>query len=129
MAPPAERRRFTRIAIEVEAALVDTQTRKRLPVKILDASLKGVALERPADFRGKAGKSYRLDISSRAAKIFIQMEGTLTHVDTARLGFRWDLIDASSMADLRRLLAPHLKDETLLHREIMEVVRAADDDS
>ena len=128
MSSSRERRRFTRIPIEVEAALVDQKTRARVPVKVVDASLKGVALERPAAFPGEVGQEYRLDISSRQAKIFIQMEGTLTHVDDTRLGFRWDFIDASSMADLRRLLAPHLKDEKLLHREIMEIVRAADDD-
>lgn len=85
---------------------------------LIDLSLKGVLIERPADWvpAGK-GSRYRLDLRLEGG-IMIGMGATLADDNGQRLAFECNKIDLNSFAQLKRLIELNLGNAELLNREI-----------
>ena len=85
--------------------------------KLVDISLKGVLIERPLNWNGKVGGTYRMDLRINNS-VIISMGVTTAHIMPHRLGFKWEKIDLDSFAQLKRLVELNLGDPELLNREL-----------
>lgn len=111
----SDRRRFRRIAFDAKTEL--RQNGWELQVKLVDLSLKGLLVERPADFKGNKALPFDVDIRLDP-KAHIKMQVRLTHEDHGQLGFVCQHVDLDSISHLRRLVELNLGDEDELHREL-----------
>jgi hypothetical protein len=112
---PAERRRFKRIAFDARTEL--SQGEFIWPVKLIDLSLKGLLIERPEPWLGKAEKDFSVDIHL-SDEVEIKMDVQLTHEDHGQLGFVCRHISLESIERLRRLIELNLGDPQELEREL-----------
>jgi hypothetical protein len=112
-----EKRHFSRIPFDAGVRLkgVDGETATQL----IDVSLKGALVTRPADWHPKVGDSCQLELvlgdNHEAA---ISMEVTVAHREAERVGLRCQHIDLDSITHLRRLVELNLGDPELLDREL-----------
>ncbi|MBI3908190.1 MAG: PilZ domain-containing protein [Pseudomonas fluorescens] len=113
--PPAERRRFKRIAFDARTEL--SQGESTWPVKLIDLSLKGLLIERPEHWQGDRQQDFSVDIHL-SDEIDIEMDVQLTHEDHGQLGFVCRHISLESIERLRRLIELNLADEVELEREL-----------
>jgi hypothetical protein len=110
-----ERRRFQRFHFEGTVKLYSDKA--MWETKLTDISLKGVLIERPADWKGKTGTSYRMDLRINNS-VIISMGVITAHVMPHRVGFQWQKIDLDSFAQLKRLVELNLGDPAILNREL-----------
>ncbi|EJM66283.1 PilZ domain-containing protein [Pseudomonas sp. GM55] len=112
---PAERRRFKRIAFDARTEL--SQGESTWPVKLLDLSLKGLLIERPAPWLGNPQQDFLVDIHL-SEEADITMDVQLAHDDHGQLGFVCLHISLESIERLRRLIELNLADPRELEREL-----------
>lgn len=113
---PEEQRRFTRIAFDAAAALsCGTHTWHS---ELLDLSLKGALIRRPADWNGTDGDLCRL-ILTLDDGTRIAMDVSIARADDEHIGLACHDIDLDSITHLRRLVELNLGDAGLLERELM----------
>jgi len=110
-----ERRRFQRFHFEGTVKLYSDKA--MWETKLTDISLKGVLIERPVDWKGKTGTSYRMDLRINNS-VIISMGVITAHVMPHRVGFQWQKIDLDSFAQLKRLVELNLGDPAILNREL-----------
>ncbi len=117
-APPntAMRRHHSRISFDAQAYLrSDTMVWQ---TQLIDISLKGALLARPADWQGAPGESYRFELLLDDEQTEIRMTVTVMRAQADRIGLRCDHIDIDSVTHLRRLIELNLGDPELLQREL-----------
>jgi|SRR5882724_10879350 len=112
---PAERRRFHRFTFDGTVKLYSDKA--MWESKLVDISLKGVLIEHPVHWNGKAGTSYRMDLRINNS-VIISMGVTAAHIMPHRVGFQWQKIDLDSFAQLKRLVELNLGDPAILNREL-----------
>lgn len=112
---PSDRRCFRRIAIDAITEL--RQNGQEWPVKLVDLSLKGLAIERPEPWKGNKALPFDVDIRLDP-KAHIKMQVKLTHNENGQLGFVCKAIDLDSISHLRRLIELNLGDQEELEREL-----------
>jgi PilZ domain len=110
-----ERRRFHRFDIEGTVRLYSDKA--MWETKLVDVSLKGVLIERPKDWNGKVGGTFRMDLRIEGS-VIISMGVTTAHLMPHRVGFQWQKIDLDSFTQLKRLVELNLGDATMLNREL-----------
>ncbi len=110
-----ERRRFHRFDFEAEVRLYSGN--RQWQTELIDISLKGVLLRRPADWEGSPGALFRVEIRLRGG-VVISMSVIAAHVTADRVGFHCERIDMDSFAHLKRLIELNLGDPSLLSREL-----------
>ena len=116
---PSDRRRFRRIAFDAKTEL--KQNGQQWPVQLVDLSLKGLLVQKPAPWLGKGDEPFDVDIHLDA-QTDVSMQVRLTHDDQGQLGFVCEHIDLDSISHLRRLIELNLGDEEELHRELGELL-------
>ena len=112
---PDERRRFQRFHFEGTVKLYSDKA--MWETKLVDISLKGVLIEHPANWHGKTGTSYRMDLRINNS-VIISMGVITAHIMPHRVGFQWQKIDLDSFAQLKRLVELNLGDPAILNREL-----------
>ena len=112
---PADRRRFKRIAFDARTEL--RQGEHTWPVKLIDLSLKGLLIERPAPWLGNPQQNFSVGIHL-SDDTDIAMDVELTHEDKGQLGFVYRHLSLESIASLRRLIELNLGDAAELEREL-----------
>jgi hypothetical protein len=113
-----ERRKFSRISIH-KPAIIEADG-KTWHAELLDISLKGVWLEKPADFPCEEGKSVNIEIELGETEK-IKMKAHTAHCEGNEAGFAWDEIDIDSLDHLRRMLELNAGDSSLIERELSEL--------
>lgn len=119
MTDPKERRRYTRVHFECDAAI--TQGDARYEVHIVDISLNGVLIETPPDYQLKADQPINVEIQL-SGDITITMCTHMAHSGDQVLGFRCDTIDMDSMTHLRRLIEFNMEDPEACERVLDELI-------
>ena len=114
------KRQFSRIDFDAPVTLANKDNNWKS--KLLDISLKGALIEKPANWSGENGTQYKLFIQLPHSDIHIDMEVELAHVEDERIGFHCLHIDLDSVTSLRRLVELNLGDENLLEREIANML-------
>ncbi|MFZ5594085.1 MAG: PilZ domain-containing protein [Pseudomonadota bacterium] len=112
---PQERRHFRRIPFDAEAALSSPNGQWRST--LVDLSLNGALLERPAGWMGTTGESCTLHIHL-GGDMLISMNAEVAHIDDTHIGLHCTHIDLDSVAHLRRFVELNLGDPALLEREL-----------
>jgi hypothetical protein len=112
---PADRRRFKRIAFDARTEL--RQGEHTWPVKLIDLSLKGLLIERPAPWLGNPQQNFSVGIHL-SDDTDIAMDVELTHEDKGQLGFVCRHLSLESIASLRRVIELNLGDAAELEREL-----------
>jgi hypothetical protein len=97
-----EKRKFTRTDFETGGVIHIGDD--RIPFTLIDVSLKGVLTnpERPDVI--PVGDAAGIDITLPGSEVVIHADARCVHRELNYVGFRFELIDAESMAHLRRLL-------------------------
>ena len=119
-ATEAEKRNFSRIAFDSPVTL--KQTDKSWRSSLIDISLKGVLIQRPEGWDESADDQYKLEISLNEGDVEIDMDVKLAHSEDGHMGFHCEQIDVDSITQLKRLVELNLGDETLLNREISNML-------
>jgi len=114
-----DRRRFKRIAFDALTTL--TQGDQQWDVTLLDLSLKGLLVSRPADWAADPAVPFAVAITL-GEDAPIAMEAELRHDNNGQLGFQCTHIDLDSISHLRRLVELNLGDEAELERELSALV-------
>ncbi|MBF7142994.1 MULTISPECIES: PilZ domain-containing protein [Pseudomonas] len=114
-----DRRRFKRIAFDALTTL--TQGNQQWEVTLLDLSLKGLLVSRPADWAADPALPFAVAITL-GEDAPIAMEAELRHDNNGQLGFQCTHIDLDSISHLRRLVELNLGDEAELERELSALV-------
>jgi hypothetical protein len=117
--PENEHRRFTRVPFP--AVVILRADNNQWECAVIDISLKGALLSRPAAWRVKSGQDVDLDVQI-ADDVHIHMQGVVAHIEDDRVGVSCSHIDLDSAAHLRRLVELNLGDEAQLHRELQALM-------
>jgi len=119
MAPHSERRHFTRIPFDAECEL--HSDRGTAVVQLLDISLHGALVESSQPLPVELHDRVRLCLYL-ANDILIEIPALLTHTHPPQYGFTATGMDIDSISHLRRLVELNLGDETLLERELEQLL-------
>ena len=110
-----ERRRFRRFPIEGSVRLYSPAA--MWTSTLIDLSLRGVLIERPADWTGSEGQGYRLDVRLEGG-VMIAMGTRLQRICPDSLGFNCERIDLDSFSKLKRLVELNIGNSDVLNREL-----------
>ncbi len=110
-----EHRSFTRIHFDAKTVISNPE--QKWDTELLDISLKGVLVEKPASWDAALGSEFTLSISL-ADDAIIYMQASVAHVENDHIGFCCDHIDLDSITHLRRIVELNTGNEELLHREL-----------
>lgn len=116
---PEEHRRFTRVPFPAVASLLAGDC--QWECEVIDISLKGALLSRPAAWGVNPGQNVDLDVQV-SGDVRIHMQGVVAHIETNHIGVACQHIDLDSAAHLRRLVELNLGDEAQLHRELQALI-------
>lgn len=114
-----DNRRFSRILFSSDASL--EQEQQHYSTQLLDLSLKGALIARPAGWDHAIGTAALLTFTLDQSEFTVTMEVSIAHVHQSSLGLRCERIDIDSASHLRRLLELNLGDADLLSRELSEL--------
>lgn len=115
-----ERRRFQRIDFDAPTELC--QGDRCWPVNLLDISLKGLLIERPANWNADLSQDFEAVIHLNEKRSVVRMQVELRHEEPERLGFLCLYIDIDSMTHLHRLVELNLADSTEMMRELRQLI-------
>lgn len=115
-----EKRHFARVRIDGRASIACDET--KWGTELVDVSLKGALVHRPAGWEGSRGDDCRLELVLDGGAAQILMHGAIAHASERYIGFRCEFIDLDSISHLKRLLQLNLGDDSLLQRELQELV-------
>ncbi len=116
-----ERRRFTRIPFDAECELHSPNG--SAVVQLIDISLRGALVEAAHGLPIQEGEKASLHLYL-ANDILITIPAALTHIEAPYYGFTAEEMDIDSITHLRRLVELNLGDESLLERELEQLINA-----
>ncbi|WP_296265422.1 PilZ domain-containing protein [Pseudomonas sp. UBA6562] len=119
MGDSRERRRFQRIPFDAATQLC--QHGQCWPVALIDLSLKGLLIERPAAWPVDLTQPFEARVQL-GADVLVRMQVELRHEEAGRLGFACTSMDIDSISHLHRLVELNLADETEMQRELGELI-------
>ena len=115
-----EKRHFTRIRIN--GSTVVHYLDKKFPAELIDISFEGALITKPKDIELPIDSVCEIQIALEGSDIVINMRGHVTHRLDSQVGICCDNIDLDSITHLKRLIELNLGDESLLERELHELV-------
>lgn len=114
-----ERRHFTRIPFDADVTL--SQGDKHWQAHLLDISLHGVLVRRPTDWPVDGGEECCIELQL-GEETRIKVNGKIAHVEADHIGLSFENMELESASHLKRLLLFNLGDQSLVDREIQELV-------
>jgi hypothetical protein len=111
-----ERRRFHRVVFDAPATIEINQT--PYPTTLIDISLKGALLMKPADWPGALGDEVTIEVMLNAIEAVISMRALCAHDENQHIGVLCKEIDMESITLLRRLIELNVADEDQLQRDL-----------
>ena len=125
MSSSDEQRHFTRIPFNASAIVINSRTSHKTMAELIDISFKGVLIQQPDDWEGCVGEHYTVHLQLAGNEIEINLAVTEVHSENNHVGFKTEHMDIESATNLRRLVELNLGDESLLERELTELVHTA----
>lgn len=114
--PDGEHRRFSRIPFDAQAELFCAGNHWHS--HLIDLSLHGALIARPAGWQGKSDDRCALKIHLGGNETVINMDTSVAHMEEGRIGLHCLHIDLDSITHLRRFVELNLGDADLLNREL-----------
>lgn len=115
-AQSVNRRRFERILFDAPCELHADDSQWQ--TEVLDISMKGILVKRPADWKARLNHPFEVTIHLNDRDSGIVMAVELRHIESDHLGFECRYIDIESASHLKRLVELNLGDPALLDREL-----------
>jgi len=124
MAPAATRdqRRFSRILFD--APVTVTCGKERWQSRLLDISLKGMLVQKSADWPAHRHDPVELSVQIPDSDTCIRMHAHQVHEEDGHIGYQCDHIDLGSISSLKRLVELNLSDPKALDRELAALSKA-----
>lgn len=116
----SDKRQFSRFAND--SSIILNKAERQWQSSLLDISLKGVLITKPENWDDNNDGDFKLSIHINNSEFEINMDAHLVHTENNHIGFQCDNIDLDSITNLRRLVELNLADETLLEREISNMI-------
>ena len=111
-----DKRQFTRITFDSPVYLsTETATWQS---ELVDISLNGVLIDKPANWQGSVGDLYKLTLDLNESDIEIRMEVEVAHMENNHIGLHCKHIDLDSITHLRRLVELNVGNTEILNREL-----------
>jgi len=118
----SERRKFSRITLQADAHIHQSNGDLYLRCSVVDISLKGLLIHTPSNWRGARGSTFHIDIVIDNAQLVIKMRCVVAHVDKEYVGFSCEHIDIESITHLKQLIAFNVGNTELLDRELSSLL-------
>ncbi|WP_404338564.1 PilZ domain-containing protein [Pseudoalteromonas mariniglutinosa] len=118
------RRQFSRVLFSTSARL--DFAHHQYACQILDVSLRGVLITKNETFSIPKDSKAILTFKLPDSDIQIQMMVSVCHIEQQHIGLQCDYIDIDSITHLKRLIELNLADDTLLHRELVNLISEAE---
>lgn len=122
MTEPQQRRHLTRIPFDADYRICDTDGQASFSGHVIDLSIKGALIERPANWTMPVGETLILDLLLGADDLHIQMQVRIAHLHEQSIGVVCEHLDLESMTHLCRFLELNLGSHALLERELSEML-------
>lgn len=116
------RRQFSRIHFDASVFLRNPAG--KWTAKLLDISLKGALISRPAHWTAKQSDPIFIEIHLPEAPFTLHMECVVAHESAEKIGLQCTHIDIDSISHLRRLVELNIGDDQALDRELAHLVHA-----
>jgi hypothetical protein len=114
----SQQRHFTRVALDIPATLGSAGQHRE--THLVDLSLNGVLVARPAGWSGKTGDRFTLSLQlHNRSPLTLQVVIRQIHED--RIGMAFIDMDTGSREEIRWLVKINLVDSALLERELSEL--------
>jgi hypothetical protein len=117
-----QRRHLTRIPFDVDYRIYDDSGHEAYSGHVIDLSLKGALIERPANLPVHVDETLTLDLLLGADDLHIQMQVRVAHLHEQSIGVVCEHLDLGSMTHLCRFLELNLGSHALLERELSEML-------
>lgn len=118
-----EQRHFTRIPFNAVATVTNSRTAHKSMAELIDISFKGVLISKPDDWQDINGEHYTVQLQLAGNEVEINLAVIEVHHEKDHIGFKTEHMDIDSATNLRRLVELNLGDESLLERELTELVQ------
>ncbi len=115
-----DKRHFTRIPFEAKVTMLTDE--HEWHGKLLDISLKGLLVSRPAGWDLDKGARLKVEVHAWNEGFIIRTEAEVAHVQEQRVGLQNLNIDIESITHLRRLVELNLGDAALIERELHDLI-------
>jgi hypothetical protein len=115
-----ERRHFTRIAFNADAILIDTSGNRQWHTELVDISLKGALIKRPADWEVTPSGAFSLQLILDTNTV-LRFDVRVVYMQKDRIGLYIEQLDLDSASHLQRLMELNLGDSDTLERELAEL--------
>lgn len=120
-----EKRHFTRIPFNTSATIINSLSKQKMVADLIDISFKGVLINKPDDWKEKDGDHYTVQIQLAGDEIVIKLNVIAVHIEDDQIGFKTEHMDIDTATHLHRLVELNLGDESLLERELNELINTA----
>lgn len=120
----SERRRFSRINFNGECSLIETidGEHHQWQSELLDISLKGALVKSPKLFQYQNDKPIQINLNLQGSDIILEVNGEVCHEENELIGIKFLTLSLDSISHLKRLIELNLADESLMHREISQLI-------
>lgn len=115
---PTPSRRFRRFDFQGQARLYSSG--KMWDTEVIDVSLRGALVVRPADFDGRVGANYRLELRLQGRAV-ISMGVSAANISADRIGLKCERLDWDSFLHLKRMIELNLGNPEELNRELSQL--------
>lgn len=116
---PDERRHFTRVPFDANVTIAHDSDLWQ--AQLLDISLNGILLSLPENWPGQKDQEFTIALELDSDTI-IRVCGKVTHTEADHIGFIFENMELDSASHLKRLLLLNLGDQSLIDREIHELI-------
>ena len=124
----SEKRKFSRVLFTGQCLLNKDVSGEMETWKtdLLDISLKGALVHRPDSWPYQENTPVQLHLYLEGSDIVLESAGVICHQEAEQLGIKFLSLNLESISHLKRLIQLNLADETLLHREMSQLINTAD---
>ncbi|MCP4323016.1 MAG: PilZ domain-containing protein [Psychromonas sp.] len=124
----AERRKFSRVIFSGDCSLSE-EIAGEIEIsetELIDISLNGALVHRPKDWHDEPGAMINLNLKLSGSDIILEINGIVCHQEEELLGIKFLTLSLESISHLKRLIQLNLADETLMHREMSQLINLSE---
>jgi len=124
----SERRRFSRVTFSGDCSLSEdvSGTIETSQTILVDISLNGALVYRPETWHDEPGALVNLNLILTGSSITLEIQGMVCHQEDNLLGIKFLTLSLDSITHLKRLIQLNLADESLLHREMSQLINISE---
>jgi len=121
-----EQRHFTRIPFDADVSLASLDGQHQYKTSLIDICLKGALTARPETWQANQNDEFilTLNLAKDDETSHLEMKVKVAHNEKNNIGFEITNMDLDTATHLHRLVELNLGDETLLKRELSDLIHS-----